>query len=164
MSFLGIHRNYYQEAKSRPKGFYYLRFTHVYANLTEEEINARLVLAKELIAEDEKCAEYLIALQPKDDKYSDYSRTEVYYVKYMGDVLGKLSIKLLDMGDSYKMWISFSDHLVSPKSAYMLAQEARGKHIQRYDAPSGRSGKRINDRKWRRNKKRSRRGDIKSNE
>lgn len=164
MSFLGIHRNYYQEAKARPKGFYYLRFTHVYANLTEEEINARLVLAKELIAENEKCSEIMLALQPKDDKYDDYSRTEIYYVRYMGDILGKLSIKLLDLGESYKMWISFSDHFVSPKSAYMLAQASRGRTIKRYDAPTGRSGVRLSDRKWRRNRKHSRRGDIKSNE
>lgn len=121
-------RDHVFEAKFRPAGFYYTKFSKTYQNVTTEELNVAEQLSLELIAENQQVNEKYLYLVLKDTSYGYMSRTEVYYVKNAGLILGKLTMAVQDLGDAhYKLDLIFSEHRIVPKSAIRNATKARGK-------------------------------------
>lgn len=110
------------KASFKPAGYYYARWSHRYTNVTEDELNVRLELAKELIAKDQQVNEKYLSLDQKQVKYGNYSRYEVYYAKELGVNLGKLGVTVqVSVEDTYNLVLAFYMHKVIPKSAYVAA-------------------------------------------
>lgn len=152
-------------AKFSPAGYYYTRFTKQYADLTLEDLDVLPDLAKELIAKDQKVNEKYLYLEEKKTTYSYMARTEVYYVKNLSPILGKLTFMIQDRGDEhYTVTLVFADHRVMPKSVAFRSGRARAhKPYKVFVKPLPKKVRdRLSQRTWRRGHNRNTSGDIKS--
>jgi len=119
-------KNQVFEAQFRPAGFYYTRFTKTYQNVTSAELDVVDQLAVELIAQNQQVNEQYVYLVLKNTTYGYMSRTEVYYVKNAGLILGKLTQVVQDLGDEhYTVNLVFAEHRIIPKSGQRSAIRAR---------------------------------------
>lgn len=162
-------KNQVFEAQFNPAGYYYTKFTKSYHNVTGEELKVADKLAVELIADNQKVNEHYLFLDLKNTTYGYMSRTEVYYVKNAGPILGKLTMVVQDMGDEhYNLSLIFAEHRVVPKSAIRNALKARNKLTYKpFSVTEDEKvvNYRLKSRKWRHNRKKGNTsGDIKSDD
>lgn len=151
-------------ASFKPKGYYYTKFSKQFENLTQEELEVRFDLAKELISEAERVNYDYLYFDSKDMKYGDYTRYEVYYAKIGGLILGKLSFTITQVpNDKYNLVMVFSEHLVLPKS-HGKKQTRKVPSFKQYSDREAdyKKRKRLNDRRWRHNQRHNKHKDVQS--
>lgn len=150
-----------------PAGFYYTKFVKRYENVTANDLTVSNDLAIELIAEAEQVNERYVYLKLKNTSYGYMSRTNVYYVRNTGMILGKLTEVVQDLGDEhYNLSLIFAERRTMPKSAIRQSHDKKSKapYVPYSEQKSNRIVKyRVASRAWRHNRGHgTKNGDIKS--
>lgn len=151
-------------AAFKPKGYYYTMFSKQFENLTQEELDVRFDLAKELISDTERVNYDYLYFDEKSINYGDYTRYEIYYAKIGGVILGKLSFTITQVpNDKYNLIMVFAEHLVMPKSK----SRNHTRHKRKFKSYSDtqldyKARKRLAQRAWKHNVRHNKHKDVQS--
>lgn len=167
LSGQGTGNDNFFKALFRTKGFYYTKFMRKYDDLTLQELDYVLDLAKEDIAVNQKVNGRYLYFNLYRQNYMHMSRIDAYHVRILGPIIGKLSVTIQDMGkEHYNVFYVFQQRqVISHSSRVKNAKSAAHRPYLSYamSDPNLRKARyRVQGRIWKHgNNKRTRQEDIK---